>query len=184
MKMGVLSTKCLKESTYFFPASRLNSPKPVPHVLVEISSVQTHLSHTTGHGDFSINRGRPHKTCHAYHITPLMILPHEFYPAREGEKERDMKKLLSSPVATFALVLLLLLGMWLQPNEARRMLIKGKDEGGGRGGGAAWATYRPSGLLAFQILQKGPVSDPGNPCHYAARGCKPPKGKNGRGEGV
>ncbi|KAL3729623.1 hypothetical protein ACJRO7_026712 [Eucalyptus globulus] len=89
-----------------------------------------------------------------------------------------MKKLLSSPVATFALVLLLLLGMWLQPNEARRMLIKGKDEGGGRGGGgAAWATYRPSGLLAFQILQKGPFQHPGNPCQYTLieSRCNPPK---------
>ncbi|KAL3729613.1 hypothetical protein ACJRO7_026702 [Eucalyptus globulus] len=87
-----------------------------------------------------------------------------------------MKKLLSSSAAAaFALVLLLLLGMWLQLNEAGRMLIEGKADGGGGGGGAAGATYRLSGLLAFQILQKGPVPGPGNPCHYSAHGCDPPK---------
>ncbi|KAL3729621.1 hypothetical protein ACJRO7_026710 [Eucalyptus globulus] len=91
-----------------------------------------------------------------------------------------MKKLLSSSAAAFALVLLLLLGMWLQPNEAGRMLVQGKDEAGG-GGGAAGATYQPSSLLAFQILQKGPVPPSGNPCQ---RLCEPPKRKNGRGEGV
>ncbi|KAI6678675.1 hypothetical protein NL676_039471 [Syzygium grande] len=83
-----------------------------------------------------------------------------------------MKKLLSSSVA-FTLVLLLLLGMWLRPNEAGRMLVQGEDGGGG----AARANYQPSGRLAFQILQKGPVRGPGNPCHYCfgRGGCKPPK---------
>ncbi|KAL3729619.1 hypothetical protein ACJRO7_026708 [Eucalyptus globulus] len=84
-----------------------------------------------------------------------------------------MKKLLSSSAAAFALVLLLLMGMWLQPNEAGRMLIKDKDEGGG--GGVAGATYRPSSLLAFQIRAKGPVPNPGNPCRYTRSTCKLPK---------
>ncbi|KAI6674870.1 hypothetical protein NL676_002776 [Syzygium grande] len=70
-----------------------------------------------------------------------------------------MKKLPRSSAA-FALVLLLLLGMWTQPIEARRMLIKGKDEDEE----ARRANYRPSGLLAFQILQKGPIRPPGNGC--------------------
>ncbi|KAI6674869.1 hypothetical protein NL676_002775 [Syzygium grande] len=70
-----------------------------------------------------------------------------------------MKKLLSSS-AVFALVLLLLLGTWLQPNEAGRMLITGKKEDQE----AVRAKYQLSGLLAFHILQKGQTPPPGNDC--------------------
>ncbi|KAI3412860.1 uncharacterized protein J3R85_016875 [Psidium guajava] len=84
-----------------------------------------------------------------------------------------MKKQQSSSAAC-ALVLLLLLGIWSRPNEAGRVFIKGRDEGEG----AVRADYRLSGVLAFQILQKGPVRPPGNSC--AGPGCytvppKPPK---------
>ena len=88
-----------------------------------------------------------------------------------------MKKLLGSSAA-FALVLLLLL---LQPNEAGRMLIKGKDEDED----AVRALYQLSGLLAFQILQKGPVRPPGNGCNVVGSyTCSPgqPKGNGRDGE--
>ncbi|KAI3412859.1 uncharacterized protein J3R85_016874 [Psidium guajava] len=81
-------------------------------------------------------------------------------------------KLLSSSAA-FALVSLLLLGMWLQTNEAGRVPTEGKE---GDDGAGARATYQLTGFLSRQILQKGRTPPTGNPCHYGSGGrCKPPK---------
>ncbi|KAL3717381.1 hypothetical protein ACJRO7_008893 [Eucalyptus globulus] len=51
-------------------------------------------------------------------------------------------------------ILLLLVGTLVQPDEARRVLIKGKEE--------VWAKDKPS-VIVLQTLQKGRVPPPGSP---------------------
>ncbi|KAI6674855.1 hypothetical protein NL676_002761 [Syzygium grande] len=52
----------------------------------------------------------------------------------------------------------------VQPNEACRVLIKGKEE--------AWANDKPS-VLVLQTLQKGTVPSPGNPIGYTPSSPRP-----------
>ncbi|KAL3717382.1 hypothetical protein ACJRO7_008894 [Eucalyptus globulus] len=63
-------------------------------------------------------------------------------------------KLLISKVVVGAAILLFLVGTMVQPNEAYRVLIKGKEEG--------CADDKPS-VPVLQVLQKGPVRPPGTP---------------------
>ncbi|KAI3412863.1 uncharacterized protein J3R85_016878 [Psidium guajava] len=78
---------------------------------------------------------------------------------------RKMKLLSSS--AAFALVLLLLLGMWLQTNEAGRVPTEGRE---GDDGAGARAKYRLTGFLSRQILQKDTSPPPGNGDSYSPNG--------------
>ncbi|KAI6674853.1 hypothetical protein NL676_002759 [Syzygium grande] len=65
-----------------------------------------------------------------------------------------MKKFLTSKVAVGVVILLFLVGAIVEPKEACRVLIKGKEE--------AWVNDKPS-VLVLQTLAKGPVPPPGNP---------------------
>ncbi|KAI6674856.1 hypothetical protein NL676_002762 [Syzygium grande] len=71
-----------------------------------------------------------------------------------------MRKLLRVGV-----ILLFFVVTLVQPNEACRVLIKGKEE--------AWANDKPSTLI-FQTLQKGTVPSPGNPTGYTPGSPRPP----------